>query len=54
MSNVTTTPKGTTVDLDTTRGCYVYVSEYLVSKGADSKTFSCLEKMYLKCKEEKK
>ena len=51
MSEIVHTSQGKMLDLDTPEGCYGYVAEYLGLTGADSKTFSCLEKL-LKQREE--
>ncbi len=52
MPHLSTTPNGTPVDLDTARGQYEYVGEFLVSHGAPSTTLSLLEKLYTAAKPE--
>ena len=46
MPHLTTTPSGTPVDLDTARGQYEYLGEFLVSHGAPSTTLGLLERLY--------
>lgn len=50
MPHLTTTPGGTPVDLDTARGQYEYLGEFLASHGAPSTTLSLLEKLYAAAK----
>ena len=40
-------------DIHTLNGGYNYLSEYLVSKGADNRKFSILEDIYVKAKSSK-
>lgn len=49
MSEIIHTTQGRMLDLDTPEGCYGYVAEHLGLTGADSKTFSCLEKLLKQC-----
>ena len=46
MSNMVSTEKGDIFDIDTPDGCYRYVAEHLSKTGADSKTYSCLERLF--------
>lgn len=46
MPHLTTTPNGTPVDLDTARGQYEYLGEFLVSRGAPSTTLGLLTQLY--------
>lgn len=46
MSEIISMPDGQCLDLDTFDGQYRYVGYYLNAHGADSKTFSCLGRMW--------
>lgn len=51
MPHLTTTPSGTPVDLDTARGQYEYLGEFLVSHGAPSTTLGLLTQLYRAAKD---